>query len=214
MDNKEAGKLVIMGRAEIDTRAPFRSVKEAVMLFGERVLVGEIYANKLKEIKTAGSESGLQARSRIDTLTAELEETKLSLQRAREEGNLMTYCIKSLKEELEQTKRELQWLKGRDVYQKRPLQHEIEDLKFVENTARVASIESPSEEATKEYQKKRYVKFASPLSLTKVIVTKEEMLERPASVKKTTGKRRSLGPIMGWLFSKRKGSQEHESPRD
>lgn len=39
-----------MERTEIDTRAPFKSVKEAVMLFGEKVLVGEIYANKLKEV--------------------------------------------------------------------------------------------------------------------------------------------------------------------
>uniref|UniRef100_A0A166CVN1 U-box domain-containing protein n=1 Tax=Daucus carota subsp. sativus TaxID=79200 RepID=A0A166CVN1_DAUCS len=38
-------------KVEIDTSTPFLLVKEAVVLFGERVLAGEIYTNRLKEFE-------------------------------------------------------------------------------------------------------------------------------------------------------------------
>lgn len=47
--NKEDG-VMVRKKAEIDTRPPFRSVKEAVSLFGEKVLAQELYATQLKEV--------------------------------------------------------------------------------------------------------------------------------------------------------------------
>nr|XP_023893465.1 WEB family protein At3g51220-like [Quercus suber]POE59705.1 web family protein [Quercus suber] len=209
MDHSEESGVVAMGRAEIDTRAPFKSVKEAVMLFGERVLAGEIYANKLKEMQAGARETG-HAQSRIGALTAELEETKQSLQKAKEEGSLMADCINSLREELEQSKKELRELKTLEL-QKEPVDPNFEDLKFIENATKV-DINIQNEEA-KEFQKKRYVKFASPPSLAQVIINKDELPERSPSVKKTK-KKKPLMPLIGWLFSKKKGAHEGESPRD
>lgn len=160
---------------------------------------------------------GEQNQFKFGAARVELEETKQSLQKAKEEGDFMAHCLQSLREELEQTRREIHQLKStRDVVleKKVPLtdfddDDEIhEQLKFIKQPAEVKTQIGEDDDHEIEFEKKRSVKFASPPMLTKIIaVNKLEEYVKKETYEKSK-KKLKRKPLIRALFPKKKGNQE------
>ncbi|EOA31432.1 hypothetical protein CARUB_v10014611mg [Capsella rubella] len=203
------------GRAEIDTRPAFGSVKEAVAMFGEKVLAGEIYATRLREIRTKGTKPiDPSPLSRLRSLTLELDKTRETLTRTLQLNTILSNRIKSLTQELERGRKEMQQLsRTRSSRLDNP---EIEELKFVEQHQTTKTCKDVIEEEfvlTEELEKRRLVTFASSPLLTRVMSSvrdederkmKEKDFEKDCSIKKTKSKR-GFAPFMGWFRANRGG---------
>lgn len=181
----------------------------------------------MRQMRAGASETAQAAHSRIAALTAELEETKQNLMKAREDNTRLANTIKTLKEELENARREVKRLKAM-ASPKHSLNPEIEDFKFIENVTKVGGAKKKLALAIEEeddgvddedddgrefefHRKTRYVKFASPPSLTRVIASREEReatLERLPSVNRSKNKK-ALVSVVGWLFARKKGGPDH-----
>ncbi|CAG7893632.1 unnamed protein product [Brassica rapa] len=194
-----------MKRAEIDTTAPFRTVK-AVALFGERVLASHVYSNHLKVVNYGKKQMEDPAKIEI-----ELEETKHNLKKAKEESMQVMNSLSSLKEELERTRQKVQKLRVDPEGAVKTMDDTVFKTKFevlvphVDDGPPIST--SPRLRSMSE---KRYVKFGNPATGNNNIGPVVGMfLGRHPSMrkkeKKTKTKKKSLIPlVIGGIFSKKK----------
>lgn len=152
--------------------------------------------------------------SNHSSIVAQLEDARQELERERAENQKMAEKISALKEKLDKAKVELEQLKERESSEKKVIEMETEDLKFVENSNEV-EIEKAPAKPTVELQKKRYVTFASPPAVTHTPpIPTTIMLERQFSLgnerdsptsKKKNSKKKPLIPLIGAFFIRKKG---------
>ncbi|KAL3625649.1 hypothetical protein CASFOL_028287 [Castilleja foliolosa] len=154
----------------IDTSRPFRSVKEAVAVFGERILVGEVYNPKpftFPEIETPFfSPSPSPMNSSIYSYETTMTTTPLS------------ETVKKLEAELEDTKNELKVLKERES----------------ENEVALASLNAEIQKNMSKLQAEAEVAWASRDGNAKMI--REEEKKRDAYLKGTTSNSKKLAQIL------------------
>ncbi|XP_043713855.1 WEB family protein At1g75720-like [Telopea speciosissima] len=90
-------RITIDHSSTVDTSRPFRSVKEAVVLFSERFLAGDIYTNKAY---TSSRDDEHALGNTLKKIEAELEETKRELKLLKEKESETEIALASLNAEL------------------------------------------------------------------------------------------------------------------
>lgn len=165
------------------------------------------------QIRTKETKSTPSPLSRLRSLTLELDQTRQTLTRTLQLNTILSNRIKSLTQELEHGRKEIQHLsRTRSSRLDNP---EIEELKFVEQHHQTTTSKDVEEEVvmTEELEKRRLVTFASSPLLTRVMSSvrdeeemkkKEKDFERDCSIKKTKLKK-GFAPFMGWFRANRGG---------
>ncbi|XP_060169226.1 WEB family protein At3g51220 [Lycium barbarum] len=218
--------------SNVDSSRPFRSVKEAVAIFGERFLVKEIYSPKPFTFPTKESPSNnsynysprsANSQEIVASATSWKSASSPSPQDLNNNDPLVVEALKKLESELEETKTELKLMKARESETEIALASLNAELH--KNMSKLAQAEAAHAGAmaasksvkinnedygnnNRDKKKEMKVRWESPPTLSEILTIEETDLGLlgKKKEKKKTMKKKPIIPLVGDLFSRKKKS--------
>ncbi|XP_055816323.1 uncharacterized protein LOC129885883 isoform X2 [Solanum dulcamara] len=212
--------------SKVDSSRPFRSVKEAVAIFGERFLAKEIYSPKPFMFPNQESPwnnnnySPTSANSQENIVTSATSWRSSSSPSPPPDLNnnddpIVVEALKKLETELEETKTELKLLKARESETEIALASLNAELhknmsKLAQAEATHAAAKSVKLNNNEDYgNKKKEVRWESSPTLAEMLTIGETdlgLLGKNKKEKKKTTKKKPIIPLVADLFSRKKTS--------
>ncbi|XP_031131628.1 WEB family protein At1g75720 [Ipomoea triloba] len=181
-------------RANVDTSRPFRSVKEAVAIFGERFLAGEVFSQTSPKPPFAFPKHETPCYS---SPTRKSDDVVSHLVAAEEEETAVANTLRKLEAELEETKAELRQLRERESETEIALASLNAELH--KNMSKLAQAEAASAAKAAAAADARSIgagagEIVKKASLAEVLRAGERKKKKP------------IIPLVGDLFTRKKGS--------
>ncbi|KAM4126032.1 hypothetical protein ACB094_01G357900 [Castanea mollissima] len=211
--------------SNVDTTSPFRSVKEAVAILSERLLLGEMYSPSPKPYNVNVGEMYSPSPKPYNVNVGEMYSPSPKpynvnvgeIDNRREDESLVLDALKKLEAELEETKVELKMLKERESETEvalaslnAELHMNMSKLAKAEAAAATNALIANRNREVREDERKRelMIRMEDSTTLAQILSLGEEGYFGGKVHEKKAMKKKPIIPLVGDLFSRKKRSSK------